>query len=139
MAERKSEEPLAVLLAMIYLVPILCVVIMQPSFFSPRYFLVILPFLYVPAAMLLARLITMQRGRIAVVAVLALFLAGQTHLYTQFLQVGRGQFTAALQYMIAHTSRRSSNWPLTRIFGRVWSSLILRHKFSGISNSVCHP
>jgi hypothetical protein len=102
-AERKSEEPLAVLLTMIYLVPILCVVIMQPSFFSSRYFLVILPFLYVPLAMLLARLVTVQSGRIAIVTVLALFLAGQTHLYTQFLQVGRGQFTVALQYMTAHT------------------------------------
>jgi len=102
-AERKSEDPLAVLLTMIYLVPILCVVIMQPSFFSPRYFLVILPFLYVPSAMLLARLVTAQKGRIAVVAVLALFLAGQVHLYAQFLQVGRGQFNAALQYMTAHT------------------------------------
>jgi hypothetical protein len=102
-AERKSEEPLSVLLTMIYLVPLLCVVLVQPSFFSPRYFLVILPFLYVPAAMLLARLATAQKGRIALVAVLALFLAGQAHLYTQFLRVGRGQFTAALQYMIAHT------------------------------------
>jgi hypothetical protein len=102
-AERKSEEPLAVLLTMIYLVPVLCVVIMQPSFFSPRYFLVILPFLYVPAAMFLGRLVNPRKGRIALVVVLALFLAGQVYLYAEFLQVGRGQFTAALQYMIAHT------------------------------------
>lgn len=102
-AERKSEEPLAVVLSMIYLVPLLCVVLMHPIFFSPRYFLLLLPFLYVPAAMLLARLASAQKGRIALVAVLALFLAGQVHLYKQFLQVGRGQFTAALQYMIAHT------------------------------------
>jgi hypothetical protein len=62
-----------------------------------------LPFLYVPAAMLLARLATSHRGRVTLVAVLALFLTGQVHLYRHFLQVGRGQFTAALQYMITHT------------------------------------
>ncbi len=101
--ERKPAEPLPILLALIYLMPLLCVLLMRPVFFSPRYFLVLLPFLYVPASMLLARMVSTRRGRIVVGAVLALFLAGQVHLYAQFLQVGRGQFTAALQYMIAHT------------------------------------
>src|SRR5208283_330955 len=34
--ERKSGEPLAVLLALIYLVPLICVLLMRPSFFAAR-------------------------------------------------------------------------------------------------------
>jgi hypothetical protein len=46
---------------------------------------------------------------VALTAVLALFLAGQARLYENFLQVGRGQFTAALQYMMAHTAAPGVN------------------------------
>jgi hypothetical protein len=102
-AERKSGEPLSILLALIYLMPLLCVFLLQPVFFSTRHFLVILPFVYASVAMLLARLVRTPTGRIALGAVLALFLAGQTLLYAKFLPVGRGQFTAALQYMTTHT------------------------------------
>jgi hypothetical protein len=42
-------------------------------------------------------------GRVVLTAVLALFAVGQAYLYAQFLRVGRGQLTAGLQYMIAHT------------------------------------
>ncbi|MGA9039368.1 MAG: hypothetical protein WB421_02430 [Terriglobales bacterium] len=101
--ERDAEQPLAMLLTMIYLLPLLCVLLMRPAFFSPRYFLVILPFVYVTAAMLLARLVPTRTGRIALLAVLALFLAGQAHLYANFLQVGRGQFSAVLREMAAQT------------------------------------
>jgi hypothetical protein len=101
--EQKSGEPLPILLALIYLMPLVCVLLLRPVFFSPRYFLVILPFVYVSAATLLAQLARTRTGRMALAAVLALFLAGQTNLYANFLQVGRGQFTAALQYMMKHT------------------------------------
>jgi hypothetical protein len=102
-AEGQSGEPLSILLAVIYLVPVVCVAVMQPEFFSPRYFLVILPFLYVGIAMLAARLARTGAGRLGMAIVLALFLAGQARLYFKFLQVGRGQFTAAIEYMIMHT------------------------------------
>jgi hypothetical protein len=102
-AERKAGEPLSILLALIYLLPLLCVLLLQPVFFSTRHFLVILPFVYASVAMLLARLVRTRMGRIALVAALALFLAGQTLLYAKFLPLGRGQFTAALQYMTTHT------------------------------------
>lgn len=102
-AERKSGDPLWILLALIYLTPLGCVVLLQPTFFSPRYFLGILPFVYVSAAMLLARLVRTRAGRMALAVLLALFLAGQSYLYVKFLQVGRGQFTAALQYMMTRT------------------------------------
>jgi len=101
--EKKSGEPLSVLLALIYLVPLICVLVMQPSFFSARYFLVFLPFLYTGLAMLLAKFSRTPARRMALAAVLALFLAGQAHLYVKSLQVGRGQFTAALQYIMART------------------------------------
>ena len=101
--EKKSGEPLSMLLPLIYLVPLVCVLVMQPSFFSARYFLVFLPFFYTGLAVLLAKLSHTPIRRMALAGVLALFLAGQAHLYRNFLQVGRGQFTAALQYMMART------------------------------------
>ena len=103
-AERKAKEPLAILLGLIYLVPLACLLRLQPTFFSPRYFLVVVPFLYVPLAMLLARLVGRRTGQMALAGLLVLFLAGQTYLYTNFLRVGRGQFTAAIEYILAHDS-----------------------------------
>jgi len=102
-AEQKAGEPLALLLGLIYLMPFLCAVLIQPEFFSPRYFLVILPFAYVAPAMLLARLVGTRQRRMVLGAVLALFLAGQAHLYFNFLRVGRGHFAEALEYMMKHS------------------------------------
>jgi hypothetical protein len=65
---------------------------------------VVVPFLYVPLAMLLARLVGRRTGQMALAGLLVLFLSGQTHLYTNFLRVGRGQFTAAIEYMLARDS-----------------------------------
>jgi hypothetical protein len=101
--EYKAGEPLATLLMLIYLMLPLCVLMLEPSFFSPRYFLIFLPFFYVPMAMLLARLTSTRAGRLTCTAILALFLVGQANLYVKFLRVGRGQFTAALQYIMTHT------------------------------------
>jgi hypothetical protein len=103
-AESKAKEPLAILLALIYLVPLACMLLLQPAFFSPRYFLVVVPFLYVPLAMLLARLVGRRTGQLVLAGLLMLFLAGQTYLYANFVRVGRGQFTAAIEYMLAHNS-----------------------------------
>lgn len=101
--EYKSSEPLSLILELIYLGPILCVLVLHPAFFSPRYFLVVAPFLYVAIAILLARLVGRTAGGIALGAVLLLFFAGHAYLYAKFLPVGRGDFTEALQYMMAHT------------------------------------
>ena len=103
-AESKAKEPLAILLALIYLVPLACMLLLQPAFFSPRYFLVVVPFFYVPLAMLLARLVERRTGQLALAGLLMLFVTGQTYLYATFVRVGRGQFTAAIEYMLAHNS-----------------------------------
>jgi len=104
--ERKSDEPLPILLSLIFLTVLVGAFVLRSPFFVPRYFLVVLPFVYVAVATLLARLVGTRTGRIALGAVLALFLAGQAHLYVKFLQLGRGQFTAALQYMMTRTPSR---------------------------------
>jgi hypothetical protein len=57
--------------------------------------------------MLLARLTRLRFGRSLLALAVALFMAGQAHLYMQFLRVGRGQPTAGLQYMIGHTPSKS--------------------------------
>lgn len=101
--EEKSGEPLAILLGWMYLTPLICMLGLRTLFFSSRYFLVLVPFFYVPVAILLARLLRMGRGRIAFVALCSLFVAAQGHLYVNFLQVGRGQFTASLRYMMQHS------------------------------------
>jgi hypothetical protein len=102
--EEKAGEPLAVLLALACLLPPLGALLLQPSFFSPRYVLVILPFLYAAIAIVLARLGATRTGRIALTGLLALFLAGQASLYAGFLRVGRGDFRGALEYIVRHTS-----------------------------------
>lgn len=102
-AMRKSGDSSWNLLALIYVTPMVCMLFLRPAFFSPRYFLVIVPFVYVSLAMLLARLLEVRAGRSVLTVVLALFVAGQAYLYLRFLRVGRGQISAGLQYMIAHT------------------------------------
>jgi hypothetical protein len=102
-AVRKSGDSSWILLVLIYVMPLACLLFLQPVFFMTRYFLVMVPFLYVPVAMLLARLVQERMGRVVLTLVLALFVAGQVNFYAQFLSVGRGQFTAGLQYIIAHT------------------------------------
>jgi len=102
--EKKSGEPLSILLAAIYILPLLCTLAMRPTFFSPRYFLVVLPFFYVSLAMLLGQLARVRGGRFVVVSLLILFFAGQARLYVELLQVGRGQYRSALTYMMAHTT-----------------------------------
>jgi hypothetical protein len=104
LALRKSGDSSWILLPLIYAMPLACVLFLQPAFFMPRYFLVMVPFLYVPLAMLLARLVQGQTKRGILAVLLALFVAGHSYLYAQFLRVGRGQFTAGLEYIIAHTS-----------------------------------
>jgi len=101
--EEKSGEPLAILLGCIYLTPLISMLVLRTTFFSSRYFLVLLPFVYASAAMLLAGLLRTRSGRVACVVFCALYVAGQTRLYVKFLPVGRGQFTAALQYMMKQT------------------------------------
>jgi len=102
-AIRKAGDPSWILLALIYLMPLACILFIKLAFFSPRYFLVVVPFVYVPLAMLLARLADARAGRALLAVVLALFVVGQARLYLSFLRVGRGQISAALRYMITDT------------------------------------
>lgn len=102
--EYKSGGALPILLAPVYLVPPVCVLVLDPAFFSPRYFIVILPFLYVYCAILLTRFIASRAKQVALGAFLALFLVGQMHAYSRFLRVGRGEFIAALDYISIHTN-----------------------------------
>lgn len=103
-ADHKSGATIPTLIAPIYLVPLVAVALVRPQFFSPRYLLVILPFIYVYIAILLARLTGSRIGRLALAMLLTLFLAGQAFRYRAFLEVGRGQPGAALEYINNHTT-----------------------------------
>jgi len=100
---RRQHNPLWPLLTLILLTPIACAFVFQPSFFSPRYFLVEVPFLYLTIALLLTRLSLTRTTQMLSVGVLVLFITAQSRLYIHFLAEGRGQFTTALQFIAAHT------------------------------------
>lgn len=77
----------------------------RPSFFSPRYLIVLLPFLLVNAAQGLDRL--WRRGNFpggAALLFLAIFLAGSAHHLYRFINDGRGHYRKALSAMAAGTT-----------------------------------
>lgn len=103
----KSSDPNWVLFGLIYVLPPIMIQVAHPIFFTPRYFLVILPFVFVPLAMALAQVADSRFGRVVVILVLLLFVTRQCQLYGQFLRVGRGNYSAGLEYMISHSPSQS--------------------------------
>jgi hypothetical protein len=81
-------------------VPALTLVVFHPEFIAPRYFLTSTVFLLVA----LARLATGRDAvaRISQVIVLTIVVSNSLRL-AQFLHVGRGKFSEALTYVVAHT------------------------------------
>jgi hypothetical protein len=87
---------------LVAVMPVVCMFVVTPSFFSPRYFLVIVPFVYFAVAAWGVRV--MQGKRVWVgVALMGLFLAGEGVRYVEFLRVGRGGVAAALRFIAEST------------------------------------
>jgi hypothetical protein len=77
--------------------------IVQPKFVFPRYLLVLLPFLYWPMAELLGRAGTRLTKLLAAGAVV-LLVGANMNLYAAFVAVGRGNPSAAVMLIDAHSA-----------------------------------
>ena len=78
--------------------------LMKPAFFSPRYFLVFLPFVYLAVAVGIVRVGAMRGGVWVAGILMGVFLVGQGVLYGRFRAVGRGNVSGALKMMAEKTS-----------------------------------
>ncbi len=95
-----------VIVGLILVMPVVCAVVLKPAFFSPRYFLVIVPFLYFPVAMVVSGWMERPKARgvfAAGVAVLGIFVVGEFRVYMEFLRMGRGEPSKALRYISQQT------------------------------------
>jgi hypothetical protein len=78
-------------------------IIHPPTYLFPRYFLVIVPFMYDLLIRATDRAWANRAGRYIVLALGAAFLLGQAVLLADFLAVGRGNATAGVAYLASHT------------------------------------
>ncbi|MDY6832997.1 MAG: hypothetical protein SWC96_14365 [Thermodesulfobacteriota bacterium] len=78
--------------------------ITRPSYFSPRYLTICLPFFYLLTARLLSTLVTSGKWKkwMAIV-LLALFIAGNAQPMVSLLLNGRGHYKAALETIMEHS------------------------------------
>lgn len=85
--------------------PVLLLVITRPSYFSPRYLTICLPFFYLLAARLLSALATSGRwNKWITIVLMALFIAGNTQPMFSLLLNGRGHYKAALDAIVKHSA-----------------------------------
>lgn len=92
-------------LSVLLLGPAALLLIEQPEYLYPRYFIVCIPFAYLMLGRVLGILhqSKLRWMRLSAPAVLALILAGQIPRIASLLNYGRGQYTAALWYIAGHT------------------------------------
>lgn len=84
--------------------PTLAVVALQPGFLAPRYFLLPVTFFLLAWAHVLARLLAGRPlARLVGVALLSLSVAGNAAHIAPYLRLGKGEYAAALRYIVEHT------------------------------------
>ena len=87
---------------LVAVMPVVCMVVVTPTFFSPRYFLVVVPFVYLAVAAWGVRVMS-GRGVWVGVVLMGLFVVGEGVLYGEFLRVGRGHVGAGLRFIAEST------------------------------------
>lgn len=90
--------------AAIVVAPAATLVVLRPEFLAPRYFLLAVTFFLLVWARVVARLLVNRRLWIAGCALLVLYVGANAIHVVPFLRLGKGEYTAALQYMAAHTA-----------------------------------
>jgi hypothetical protein len=106
----RSGDPLSSLVTLIVAAPVVAVVVIQPHFILPRYFIIQIFFLYLVVARFFARLARQGSfGRaIALVMVVGYCLANLQHTL-ELISVGRSQFV----HIFEELAKSSENSPLT--------------------------
>lgn len=102
---RRRPDREWVFFAAVFAFPVLPLLLHVRADFYPRYILMSIPFALVLLARFLARLLLLGRpgARIAAGALLLAFTAGNLAHTAAFLRDGRGQYRAALAYMVDHS------------------------------------
>jgi len=91
-------------LGVVLVVPAGALVVLDPEFIAPRYFLVAIAFFLLVWARLIARLLMIGSWFRAVgVALMLLFVGANAFYVVPFLQLGKGSYYAAVRYMVEHT------------------------------------
>ncbi|MDX2079187.1 MAG: hypothetical protein SFU53_00225 [Terrimicrobiaceae bacterium] len=92
------QHHLRALLCGVIIAPVLVLLATRPTFLYFRYFFVLLPFIYLFAAVAMAGIWKMAwpSGRVAVVSVLALYVLSQAMAVGNLVRFGRGQYSDAL-------------------------------------------
>lgn len=101
---RQQNRLWSFFVAALIAIPVLIVSITRPSYFSPRYLTICLPFFYLLAAHLLGTLVTSGKWKkwMAIV-LLALFITGNAQPMVSLLLNGRGQYRAAFEAIVKHS------------------------------------
>jgi hypothetical protein len=90
--------------AVLFGAPAVLLLVRPPVYLFPRYFLVLVPFMYRLVAGALAGWMGTRRGRVSAAVVGGLWVVGEVLLNAGFLAVGRGNPSAAVAYMSTHTA-----------------------------------
>ncbi len=101
---REKQSVWVFFLVSIVVAPVTLLLVKRPEALYERYFYVNIVLLLLPYSYLLGRILRSGRfGRFVAVALLAGVVAGNARLAWEFLQVGRGHYYDALQYMSQHS------------------------------------
>jgi len=101
----RARDPRALFFAVAFLAPAGVLAWRRPDFLAPRYFVVLVPFALLLAGSALARLARAGRGGgLAAAAALAAFVATNAPALLRLVEVGRGQYAAAIEVMLAASS-----------------------------------
>lgn len=101
---RQQNRLWSFFVASLIAIPVLIVGITRPSYFSPRYLTICLPFFYLLTARLLGTLVTSGKwNKWMAIFLVALFIAGNAQPMVSLLLNGRGHYKAALEAIIEHS------------------------------------
>ena len=102
---RRERSPIPSLVGAILIAPPIVVLLLQPEFILPRYFLIALLFLYLLGARLVVRLTTSGiAGKIAGTLLVSLFVFFNTKTTLRLWQQGRSHFMEIFQLIVATTA-----------------------------------
>lgn len=103
---RRGDMKWVFFLAMLLVVPTLVVLVQRPTYLYFRYFLITFPFFLLALAYLAGRCVRGggHFGSVVVILLLALWIVGQSARDYRLLSQGRGQYSAALEFITSEAT-----------------------------------